>query len=66
MRQDCALGVDLPVRPSLQDLVQGDSTLEAGHRRSEAEVQAIAEAHVMANLAMDVEAIAVSEPAMTN
>ena len=51
--------VDLPVGEALEDLVERDPALEPGQRGTEAEVDAVAEAQVLADLAVDVEAVAV-------
>ena len=48
----------------LQDLVEGDPSLEAGQRGAEAEVQAVAEGEVVVDPAADVEAVAVGELAV--
>src|SRR5438067_4335517 len=58
------LPVDLPLGEALEHLVEGHSTLEAGERSAEAEVDAVPEAQVVADLATDVEAVAVGEPAL--
>ena len=56
------LVVDLPVGPALQHLVERDAALEARERGTETEVQPVAEAQVVTDLAVDVEAVAVGEP----
>src|SRR5207248_1152142 len=56
--------VDYPRAPTLQDLIERDATLEASERRTKAEVQPVSEAEVMADLAMDVERVAVRELAI--
>src|SRR5205807_10239235 len=45
--------VDFPLREALQELVEGDPPLEAGEGGAEAEVHAVAEREVLADLAMD-------------
>ena len=53
--------VDLPVGEALQHLVERDPSLEPRERGAEAEVEAVAEAQVMVDRAVDVEAVAVGE-----
>ena len=48
--------VDLPLGEALEDLVERDPALEAGERGTEAEVEAVPERQVVADLAVDVEA----------
>src|SRR5262245_41006177 len=56
--------IDFPLRETLQDLLERDATLEAGQRRAEAEVGAIAEGEVLVDLPVGIEAIAVREAAV--
>src|SRR5690606_7614570 len=61
---DGMLPVDLPGRKPLQHLVQRDAALEPGERRSETEVDAVAEGEVMIDPSLDVEAVAAWEAAL--
>ena len=56
--------VDIPVGPALQHLVERDATLEARQRGTEAEVEPVAEAQVVVDVAVDVEPVAVGEVAV--
>ena len=56
--------VDVPLGEPLQQLVERDAAFEAGERGAEAEVDAVAEGEVLADLAVDVEAVAVGEAAV--
>src|SRR6478609_9692907 len=56
--------VDVPFGEALQDLVERDPPFEAGQRGAEAEVDAVPEREVVIDLAMDVERVAVVEPAV--
>src|SRR5437660_2412012 len=58
------LRVDVPLREALQHLVEGHPPLEAGEGGAEAEVDAVPEAQVVADPAMDVETVAVGEAAL--
>src|SRR5262245_18631639 len=49
--------VDLPIREAVQDLVEHDPSFEARQRGAETEVDAVAEGEVLADVAVDVEAI---------
>ena len=53
--------IDLPLGETLQHLLERDTRLEPGQVRAEAEVEAVAEAQVALDLAMDVEAVRVRE-----
>src|ERR1700757_1623779 len=55
--------VDFPVRPALDDLFERHPRLHARQRRSEAEVQPVAETE-MGVAAMDVELLTVGIPAL--
>src|SRR5262245_60776628 len=56
-----AAAVDFPLGKALEDLLERDATLQAGQRRAETEVAAVAEGEVLVDLPVDVEAIAVRE-----
>src|SRR4029077_1508499 len=56
--------VDLPRGEAVEDLVEGDPSLEPGQCGAEAEVQAVAEGEVVVDPAADVEAVAVGELAV--
>src|SRR5947209_4746313 len=47
--------VDFPFREALEHFIEGHPTLEAGQGGAQAEVEAVAEAQVVADLAVDVE-----------
>ena len=51
--------VDLPLGEPLEHLFERDAALEPGERGAEAEVGAEAEREVLADVAVDVEAVAV-------
>ena len=51
--------VDVPLGEPLQHLFERDAALEPGQRGAEAEVDAVAEREVLADLAVDVEPVAV-------
>src|SRR6185312_4421768 len=53
--------VDLPLGEAVQHFVQGDAPLEPGERCAEAEVDPVAEGLMTADVAVDVEAVAVGE-----
>jgi hypothetical protein len=54
----------VPFREPLQDLFEGDATLESRERGAEAEMGAEAERQVLADVAVDVEPVAVRVPAV--
>ena len=56
--------VDLPVREPAQHLVERDAALEPGQVAPEAEVEPVAEAQVVVDLAVDVEAVGIGELAL--
>src|SRR5580692_10252005 len=56
--------VDLPLREPRQDLVQSDASLEPGERGAEAEMDPVAEGLMTADVAVDVEAVAVGKVAL--
>ena len=51
--------IDLPLRESLQDFVQGDTTFHPRQRSAQAEVNAVAEREVLTDIAVDVEPIGI-------
>src|SRR4029450_13141653 len=62
-----ALGVpliDLPAGKTRQDLLERDTAFEPRQRRPQAEVQPISEGEVVIDLAADVEAVGIREPAI--
>src|SRR4051794_18832092 len=58
------LPVDVPLGEALQHLVECDPSFESRQRGAEAEVDAVPEGEVMVDLAVDVEGVAVVEPAV--
>src|ERR1700678_4555078 len=64
MGLDRTTPVDRPLRESVQHLVDGHPSLEPGQCRAEAEVDAVAEAEVVGDLAADVKALGVFELAV--
>ena len=56
-----AVVVDVPLGPAIQDLLQRDSTFEAGEAGAEAEVGAVAEGQVTDVVAVDVEDVGLLE-----
>src|SRR6516165_66433 len=61
---DGVVVVDFPVRPALEHLVQGHATFQAGEGSPQAEVKPIAEAEMMPDVPMDVEAVGIDETAL--
>ena len=59
-----AVEVDVPLGEALQHLVERDPAFEARERGAEAEVDAVPEREVLADLAVDVEAVGVVEAAL--
>src|SRR5438128_1584887 len=59
-----AVPVDLPGGETVEHLVERDAAFEPGEGRSKTEVDAVAEGQVVADLAVDVEAVAVGELAI--
>src|ERR1700691_2361930 len=53
--------VDLPFREAVEHLVEGDTPFEPGQRSAEAEVDAVAEGLVTADLAVDIETVPLGE-----
>ena len=53
--------IDLPIGEAFEHFLEGDTSLEAGQRRAQAKVYAIAERDVPLDRAMDVEAVPIGE-----
>src|SRR5271163_1529744 len=60
-RPACLVVVDLPLGEALQHLVERHPAFEPGQRRTEAQMDAVAEGLMPADVAVDVEAVAVGE-----
>src|SRR5262249_18217412 len=60
-REPGVVAVDFPLGKAFQDLLESDATLEAGQRRTETEVAAVAAGEGLVGVPVEVEAIAVRE-----
>ena len=60
MRAESVVVVDIPVCPPLEHLLERHPGLQPGQRRTQTEMQALAEAQVAAR-AVDVEAVGIGE-----